>query len=167
MPDHIDEIITEVIENEVGGKPDGGYTNDPTDRGGRTQYGIAEASNPKAWADGKVTEDEARAIYRHKYVEVPGFDRITDLKLQSALIDWGVISGPMVATQYLQRILGVNVDGTLGPKTMDAANGRDPRELTLLLVAERVRMIGRIVKKNPSQLKYINGWLDRALEFLA
>lgn len=157
----IDDIITEIEVEEGGAK----VTVNPTDRGGRTQYGIAEASNPAAWADGVVTEQEARAIYLKKYVEVPGFDTIPP-PLQVQLIDFGVNSGPMIAIMKLQTILGVPSDGVLGPGTRAALAKADIMKVNNLLVAARIRMIGQIVKKTPSQLTFLGGWLDRSLEFL-
>jgi hypothetical protein len=41
-----------------------------------------------------------------------------------------------------------------------------PEAVSTRLVAARIRMICRIVKRDPSQLKYLAGWVDRALEFL-
>jgi lysozyme family protein len=141
-------------------------TNDPSDRGGRTQYGISEKSHPGAWADNHVTEEEARAIYMQKYVIKPGFDKINDQRLRHFLVDFAVNSGPGIAIQYLQRAVNTKVDGVLGPKTAEAANQTEPRSLVTRLVAERVKMAGRIVTKDPSQLKFLNGWLNRFLDFI-
>lgn len=156
----VDQIITDIIRREGGST----MTNDPSDKGGRTQYGIAEKSNPQAWADGKVTEAEARAIYERKYVKP--FAGITHPDLLAQLVDWGVTSGPVLVAQKLQQLVGAEVDGQIGPQTLTLVNNFDPRTLTNQLVAERVRMIGRIVKRDPSQLKYLNGWLERALSFI-
>jgi lysozyme family protein len=156
------DVIGDIIEREGGAV----VTNDPADGGGRTQYGISEKSNPAAWADGKVTEAEARAIYQRKYIDGPGFGKIQDKQLQTQLVDFGVNSGPMVAIQKLQGILHVPVDGVLGPQTLTALVGVHPEDVCNLLVAARVRMIGQIVSKNPSQLRFLNGWLDRSLQFL-
>lgn len=139
-------------------------TNDPSDRGGRTQWGIAEHANPTAWADGQVTEAEARAIYERKYITP--FRHLADHEAFEQMVDWGVTSGPRLVAQQLQGIVGAEVDGEIGPQTAQAVAEVDPRTLNNLLVAARVKMIGRIVKRDPSQLKYINGWLDRALGFL-
>ena len=105
----IKDIIDDVIRREGGEKA----TNDEHDGGGRTQFGIAERSNPQAWADGKVTEAEARAIYTAKYIVGPGFDRITDPRLQAQLVDFGVTSGPAVAIQKVQSLVGQEPDGIL------------------------------------------------------
>lgn len=141
-------------------------TNDPLDAGGRTQFGISEKSNPAAWADGKVTEEEAREIYARKYIKGPGFDKILDTSLRAQLVDYGVNSGPAVAIMKLQAIVGTTVDGVLGPKTLAAIHMMHPEAVSTELVKARVRMICRIVKRDPSQIKWLGGWIDRALEFL-
>lgn len=164
---NFDKTISEVILAETGGKPNGGYTNDPTDRGGRTQYGISERANPQAWLDGKVTEEEAKQIYLQKYVIWPKFNLIpaSHAIVQKQLIDYGVPSGPMIAIQKLQRVLGLTEDGVIGSKTLAALVTRDPKDVNNRLVLERLLMNARICKKDPSQLKYIDGWNMRAISF--
>lgn len=159
----MDDIITGILQREGNGK----VTNDPSDKGGRTQYGIAEGSNPQAWLDGKVTEQEARDIYEAKYVKWPGYDKIpaSHVHLKIQLIDYGVLSSPHLATEKLQIILGLDVDGKLGPETLKALIAADPRVINNKLVAERIKMIGRIVQKDPSQVKWLSGWQNRALDF--
>lgn len=156
----IESIINDVILRE------GAASNDPADHGGRTQYGISEKANPQAWADGKVTEAEARAIYEQKYVKGPGFDKIHDLNLRAQLVDFGVNSGPQLAIMKLQECVGADVDGALGPQTLQLLDGIYAPDINNRLVSARIKMIGKIVTKNPSQLKWLNGWLNRALEFL-
>lgn len=160
----IDKIIDGVLEREGGSK----FTDDKNDPGGRTQWGISERSNPEAWKDGKVTEEEARTIYRKKYVEYPKFHLIPDThaKLREQLIDFGVHSGPAVAIQKVQGLVGAKADGIIGPKTLAAIRATDPRELNNQLVVERLRLIGRIVQRNPKQLDKLVGFINRACEFL-
>ena len=158
-----DKTIDDVIKREGGAK----VTHDPADKGGRTQNGISERSNPEAWADGKVTDQEAREIYLKKYVVGPGFHRIpsSHKATQTQLIDFFVTSG-YEATKKLQEIVKVEVDGVFGSETLAAMLGVDDRTLNNLLMAARVRMAGRIVKRDPSQVRFLNGWLDRFLSFL-
>lgn len=160
---NLDDIITEIMQLEGGAV----VTNDPDDTGGRTQYGISEHNNPQAWLDGKVTEQEAREIYLQRYVIFPQWHTIPSSHqlVQKILIDWSVISGPQLVTSKLQQILSVKVDSIFGPKTLAALVATDPKELNNKLVAERIRMIGRIVSSKPSQSKFCLGWLNRALEF--
>lgn len=137
------------------------------DKGGRTQFGISERANPEAWADNKVTEEEAREIYERKYVRTPKFDLIPDDALRAQLVDFGVNSGPMVAIMKLQQIVGADVDGVIGPDTLKRLAVQDPVRVGQLLVAERIRLIGRVVMRDPkTQLQNLVGWLNRALEFL-
>lgn len=159
-----DSIISDVIEAEGGSK----MTNDPDDKGGRTQYGISERANPQAWLDGKVTEEEAREIYLQKYVIWPKFHLIpaSHAALQKQLIDFGVPSGHYIAIQKLQKVLGLTEDGVIGPKTLAAVAASDPRAVNNAVVVERCLMFARICQKNPSQLKYLAGWLARGLSFL-
>jgi lysozyme family protein len=156
----IETILDDIIRRE------GDSSNDPNDHGGRTKFGISETSNPEAWADGHVTEAEAREIYTRKYVKGPGFDKIADPLLQAQLVDFGVNSGPQLAIMKLQECVGADVDGILGPQTLHLLEGIYSPGINNRLVSARIKMIGRIVTKNPSQLKWLNGWINRALEFL-
>lgn len=158
----IDSIITDVLVREGGAIA----TDHAADGGGRTQYGISERSHPDAWADGHVTEEEARAIYYNRYVKGPGFDAIPDAHLMAQLVDFGVLSGPAIAIQKLQTVLKVDADGILGPQTLHALSLRDSTQVGNLLVGERVKMIGRIISRNKSQAVFASGWLNRCVEFL-
>jgi lysozyme family protein len=164
MTDKTTDIITDVIKREGGSTA----TNDPTDAGGRTQYGISETAHPKAWEDGKVTEDEARAIYIQKYVIYPGFHTIppTHAHVMEQLVDFGVLSGQHTAVKHLQRVLGVKDDGVFGPKSLATLIQHNPQTINNKLVIARVLMLGRIVERKHDQAKYINGWLNRAVSFM-
>lgn len=153
-----------VIDDEL--KLEGGYSNNPVDKGGRTNYGISEKANPEAWADGKVTEQEARDIFQKRYVDNPGFNQIKDQYLFRQLVDFGITSGPAIAIQKLQGILAVTVDGILGPETLAALATIHPEDINNALVAARVKMIGKLISKNHSQAQFAAGWLDRAVSFL-
>lgn len=162
MEPEINTLIDAIIKAEGGAT----VTNDPKDGGGRTQYGIAEVSHPEAWADGKVTLEEARNIYFTKYVQGPGFSHIKDWRLQHQLVDFGVNSGPVVAIRNLQQVVGVEVDGILGPKTLERVNDLDPKVVGNELAKLRCLLLAKICVKNPSQLRFLVGWLNRALEFV-
>lgn len=156
------KIIDEIIFRETGGDPKGGFTNNPADPGGRTIWGISERANPDLWKNGPPTRDQAVQRYYQRYVQAPRFDQITDPKLQSQMVDFGVTSGPTLAIQKLQEVVGAEPDGKLGPETLL----RITPQTNNLLVAARIKMIGRLVQKRPSQLIYLSGWLNRSLEFL-
>lgn len=163
MADTTDRIVDDVMRRED--RTLSGVVT--VDTGGRTQFGISERANPDAWADNKVTEEEAREIYERKYVRTPKFHLIPDEALRAQLVDFGVNSGPMVAIMKLQQIIGADVDGTIGPDTLGRLSTQDIARVRIRLVAERIKLIGRVVTKDPkNQLTNLNGWLNRALEFL-
>lgn len=171
MSSHLDTVIDAVIEREGGSKA----TNDPLDPGGRTQYGISERANPEAWKDGQVSAQEAREIFLSKYVVWPKFHTIPSSHkyTQEQLIDFGVHSGPTQAVMKLQDCLneaGANpklkVDGDFGAKTLEVLTGLDDRSINNLLMAARIRLLGRVVQKNANQLNKLSGFLGRALGFM-
>lgn len=155
-----DQLIDDIIVRE------GHQTNDPVDPGGLTYKGLSKRANPDLFVNGLPTDQQVHQRYVDRYVKGPGFDKVADPSVESLLVDWGVNSGPAIAIMALQRIVGAGADGLLGPATLAATNAYPADKLIGKLVAERVRMIGRIVSKNPSQLRYINGWLSRSLEWL-
>lgn len=155
----MEDIIDDIILKEGGSKA----TDIKVDKGGRTQYGISEKSNPTAWEDGKVTRDEAREIYERKYLRP--FKLIEDQPCYEQAVDFGVTSGPALVVQKIQAIVGAEVDGHLGPDTQRLVLAYEG-DLNLELCKSRLKMIGRIVTKDPTQLTFLNGWINRSLEFI-
>jgi lysozyme family protein len=164
-----DALVDSIIATE------GGFSNNPLDAGGATKFGITARTLGQWRKLGRnATQDEvrampleeARAIYTERYILNPGFDKIEYEALRAQLVDFGVNSGQALAIQKLQTVLKVDADGVLGPKTLAALETADLRAVNNALVAERVRMIGRIVVKAKTQVVFLNGWLNRALSFL-
>lgn len=141
-------------------------TNDPADSGGRTKFGISEAANADLWKDGPPSEEASRKRYEERYVIGPRFHLVKDAKLQHQLVDFGVHSGPEVAIKKLQEILKLPQDGIIGPKTLAAIEAADPIVLNNKLALARVKMLARLVQQRPKDLKYLFGWVDRALSFM-
>jgi len=56
------------------------------------------------------------------------------------------------------------VDGIVGPKTITVLNARDPRELFAQIKQARLNFVDNIVRKKPSQKRFINGWKYRINE---
>ena len=162
----IDQIIDGLIERE------GGYVHDPVDRGGPTNYGITQRTL-RAWRGQAVipgdvramTQSEARAIYRQRYVDAPGFATLPD-PLRAQVIDNAVLSGPRQAVKDLQRAIGgVTVDGRLGPKTRAALRQQGVAVVHARLIQVRAARIGRLVQRAPAQVRFLRGWLTRITAF--
>ena len=126
----IDEVIEDVIAKE------GGYSNDPRDAGGETNWGITVAVARANGFKGPMRDlprATAKAIYERQYVIRPGFDRVGDRSpaIGAELVDTGVNMGPAVAAIMLQRSLNalnrggkdypdIGTDGAVGPATLRA-----------------------------------------------
>ena len=78
--------------------------------------------------------------------------------------DWNVNSGAW-AVKALQNAAGVTPDGGVGPLTISAVNAIDEDLLMPALIAARIQFYKDIVAKNPSQQKFLNGWINRANSF--
>lgn len=110
---------------------EGGYADDPADRGGRTNWGITEqVAREDGYAGDMRALPKARAlaIYRRLYWDRIGLDWIAAVDRGVALevFDTGVNMGVAVACRFLQRVLNVLnrggrdypdlvVDGVAGP----------------------------------------------------
>ncbi len=166
-----EEIIDDILAAE------GGYVDDPDDRGGCTKYGITigtlseeRGEEVDCEAVRHLTEDEARSIYRHKYIHVPGFDQIRDqgpwAVLRELLVDSAVQHGASKAVEWLQEASGAAVDGDFGPNTRGAVNSSDPTRLYNEILAERIRYYGEIISNDHSQARFALGWMRRVTQFV-
>lgn len=150
-----------------------GFVNDPLDRGGATKYGITQATlswhlgRPATLEDIKTLSVEvAKEIYEKRYILGPGFDKLPPGVLQSNLVDFGVMSGPTLAIMHLQEVLGVQADGVLGPVTLAALSAASLPAVNTQIVMRRALMAARLCKKDPNQLRFLIGWLNRFFSFL-
>jgi lysozyme family protein len=123
---------------------EGGYTNDPNDPGGPTNFGITIA-DLKEWRGRDVTpddvknmtKDEAREIYRSKYWNPMQCGDLPD-GLDLEVFDFGVNAGTRTSIKKLQDVLGVKDDGSIGPITMAACKVADPRTVIQGFSARRL-----------------------------
>lgn len=170
---------------------EGNYSNDPKDRGGATKWGITEATARAFGYTGDMrvmARDHAITIYRARYWQQPGFDRVEtiDPAIAVKLLDWGITSGPTVGVKALQRALNslnreaaaypdVAVDGVAGAVTMAAlrsfvaARGREGRLVLLgMLAAQQSVFYMSIAETRPVNERFEYGWqLNRALAGIA
>jgi lysozyme family protein len=164
----IQRLIDQVITRE------GGFVNHPDDRGGPTNMGITIATLSDYRGSQATPEDvrrlehpEARAIYYQNYWTAPGlFTLDISGAVLGAVFDAAVHHGPHTAIQLLQRSVGLVDDGIIGPITRECTGRMRAQNLMALFVAERVEYMGYIVKKNPTQSKFIHGWLRRMSGFI-
>lgn len=154
-------------------KWEGGFVNDPADLGGATNMGVTIG----AWkscgydkdGDGDIDVDDLRLLTRedvvNRVLKPHYWDRwkADDIKSQSVaniLVDWVWASGAH-GIKIPQRLLGVTVDGIVGPKTIAAVNARNPRELFDMIKIARFDFIEDICRKRPANNKFKRGWMNR------
>lgn len=154
-------------------KAEGGYTDDPDDKGGPTNWGIIQ-SELAAWRGHAVSKDdvknltldEAIKIYKAKYWDKMGLDQLTDERLQLAIFDQGVNRGTVTAVKQAQQIAnlfgaGITTDGVNGPVTSKKLNAIDPVNFCREFLQASEHAYVNIVIRNPTQIKFLRGWLNR------
>lgn len=142
-----------------------GYTNDPTDPGGETKFGIAKNANPSV--DVKhLTWEGAKAIYYQNYW-VAGHCNQLPGRVGALHFDGCVNNGVGTAAKFLQKSVGVIADGAIGPGTLAAVATHDPIALCNSICNQRIVFYNNIVANNPVQGKYLGGWLRRVEEMRA
>ncbi|XWJ90955.1 glycoside hydrolase family 108 protein [Phytobacter ursingii] len=152
---------------------EGGYVNDPSDKGGETNLGISDLRD--GLADGKtdvdgdgkpdvkikdLTKEQAGLIYQRDYWQAAKCDLWPD-GISLFVFDSAVQHGAKKAIQLLQDAVGVSSDGVAGPKTVSAVTGADAEWLLTRCFLRRSRYYADIIKSNASQGKYLNGWFNR------
>lgn len=144
MHHNADRAIREGLVHE------GGYVNHPNDPGGPTNKGITLATfrrymKPNATIQDlkNLTEEQAIHIYRKRYWDaISGDDLPSGVDL--ATYDFAINSGPSRAAKYLQKIIGANADGRIGPQTIAAAKAMAADETVNRLCDDRLAFMKRI-----------------------
>lgn len=134
---------------------EGGYVDDPRDRGGKTKFGISQRAYP-GLDIAALTIDDARAIYLKDYWHAANCDRLPE-PVGIVLFDAAVNQGIRRATQCLQKALGVAADGVLGDRTIAAAHAAKPDDLVAKFLTERALHYASL----PSFGDYGRGWMRR------
>jgi lysozyme family protein len=156
------------------------YEDVPGDRGGPTRAGItygrlAQVRGIRVPARGTpayeslkddlrhLSMDEIAAIYRSDYWDAVCGDRLPS-GVDFACADFGLNSGPSRAVKYLQRLVGTPQTGRMDEATLSAVAEHNPADLITDYCDARARFLTQIVERDPSQMKFKKGWLNRVGE---
>lgn len=150
---------------------EGGYTNHPDDLGGPTNKGITLATY-RAYCGKEKTVKHLREmsygtwqnIMKDLYWDRCKADEIDNQSVAEIMVDWCVNSGN-IGIRKVQGILGCTADGIVGPITLSLINSSDPEVLFDRIKSARKQFYINIVKKNPSQKIFMNGWMNRLSMF--
>lgn len=177
----IDNIISNTLGHE------GGYCNNPLDRGGATNWGITEkvARVNGFNSDMKtLTKDQAIQIYKNEYFIKPNFNLVSEISLAIAqeLFDTGVNMGISTASKFLQEALNllnrnqklypdISVDGRIGQGTINTlkkyfASFKEAERLMLKTLngLQFIRYYD-IAKKDTTQEEFMRGWVSNRVSY--
>lgn len=170
---------------------EGGYANVSGDQGGETYAGITRKNFP-AWSGWSVIDSKPHPIKNNtKYPELDtavenfylgmyndnNFNKIVNQNVADILFDWFVNSGYLAVRtttpetygvdEILNKYFGFNLpmDSRFDDATIKAINSVNASKLFDLIKNNREVFYKEIVRKNPSQEKFLAGWLKRIGKF--
>lgn len=145
---------------------EGGYSNDPHDKGGETNYGISRRfldTTEFASLDLKtITLNQVSTIYKthfwnHRY------ENIKDKTLAIKLFDFGVNIGKATSVRILQSVVDSKEDGIFGHRTLSLVNSCQGPLLTFFINEVGLYYLN-ICEKHPNQRRFLSGWLRRCYD---
>jgi len=166
----------EILANKLF-KWEGGFSDDPVDRGGATNRGVTLATWHSVGydkdGDGDIDREDVRLlspadcreVLRRCYWNRWRGDEINDEAVAAMLVDWLWCSGRW-GIVIPQRILGVTADGVAGPVTIRRVNQADASRFLIRIYNSRLAFIRNIIRNDPSQKKFEKGWMRRLNDFL-
>ena len=160
MKENFDEALKAVLKHE------GGFSNHPSDPGGRTNLGVTQKVWEE-WVGHPVGEKEMRALtpaivapmYRKKYWDAVKADELPT-GLDYLMFDFAINAGPGRAIKTMQKAIGTTPDGAIGPKTMQALKDADQKDLIAKFSMEKELFY----KALPTFATFGKGWMRRVAE---
>ena len=164
-----DAMLDRVLAHE------GGISDDPVDRanaGGfitnrgitRESYAAYHRCDPE-WVTNDdlraLTAQDARDIAARLYYVGPGIDLLPK-GLCGAVCDAAFNMGPGTAIRMLQRIVGTEEDGIIGPVTVNHCHAYEIGWVLDKFCNARIAQYEKIVDSRPSQERFLDGWVARA-----
>jgi lysozyme family protein len=159
MKSTYEQAITQVFKDE------GGYTNDPQDPGGPTNWGITIYDARQYWKHDATAQDVrnmpkaiAESIYSEHYAIPIQYDSLP-AGVGYAVLDYAINSGISRSIKVLQQIVGVTQDGIMGPRTLSAVNAANPSDVINTIYNERLHFLKSLRTWNT----FKHGWTTRCV----
>lgn len=139
-----------------------GLTNDASDPGGVTKFGLSKNENPNLDVV-NLTWEQAQAAYYSSYWLSGHCDKLPG-RIAALQFDGNVNNGVGESAKFLQRAIGVTADGSIGPATLAAVANFDPIAVCGAICDQRAAYYQDIVTRRPDQAIYLTGWMRRINE---
>ena len=147
---------------------EGGKTDEGSDRGGRTNYGITQftynAWNKKHKLPKKdvftISPDIAKQIYKEEYWSFIKGDQLPR-NVANAILSMALTDGPQDSVRFIQRLLNIEQTGFMGPKTLAAIWSKckkDDKMFTKQILDAQIKRY----KSDEQADTYGKGWTNRA-----
>lgn len=163
-------------------KHEGGYANNPNDKGGETYQGIARNYWPD-WVGWIYLDGILNKSWNAIYTELNGFvadfyyenfwlrfrlDEIQNQNIANQLYDWFMNSGR--AVEQVQKVLNgmgesLAVDNKIGSNTIAAINRQNPYVFNQMIIEARQIYYTDLVNKGLLDSSFLIGLLTRAESF--
>jgi lysozyme family protein len=154
-------------------KHEGGFALVKGDRGLKTYQGITEKNFPNwdGWpvinamlAKGLIKngvkvpslDGSVKAFYKANFWDKVKADSIQSQPVAELYVDWFINSGKIAHTKVKEALKELGATGI---------NKANSTQLHKLLIDKRVKFFNNIVKSNPTQIKFLKGWLSRVNSF--
>jgi lysozyme family protein len=161
MKNNFDASFDKVMQSE------GGYVWDKDDAGGETNLGVTASAwgaylgrpiNPGEMK--ALTKDTVKPFYRQMYWDKVKGDNLP-AGVDYAVFDFAVNAGVARAAKFLQRAVGAVDDGVIGSGTLGLVVKADLQKTLNNFADQKQRFYNGLATNNPSQQKFLKGWLAR------
>ena len=147
---------------------EGGKTDEKSDRGGRTNFGITQRTyndwlkqNKLKSSDVfKISKERALKIYRKQFWGVIKGDQLPH-NVAKAIMSMALTDGPQDSVRFIQRLLNIEQTGFMGPKTLAAIWSKckkDDKMFTKQILDAQIKRY----KSDEQADTYGKGWTNRA-----
>ena len=150
---------------------EGGQTDEDSDRGGRTNLGITQRTYNEWLKKHKlkssdvfnISKSTALKIYKEEYWNIIKGDQLPH-NVAKSMMSMALTDGPQDSVRFVQKLLGIESTGFMGPKTLAAIWAKckkDDKMFTKQIInAQLIRY------NSDEQDKYKQGWGNR-LDYVA
>jgi lysozyme family protein len=172
---------------------EGGFVDDPQDRGGATKYGISlrylksRKDVVDYDGDGDVDKDDickmnkmdAKVIYYNDWWRKYGYYKVNSQNLSAKIFDLSVNMGPKNPHKFAQKACNLisgsslSVDGIFGQKTIDALNNLEQdsiRKVLHLICLYAIEFYLNITITSEESFsknsRFVNGWINRSFSLV-